>query len=319
MTAERAHPERGVNGRSAGARASRCALVAAALLAWLAPVAPSSAQVLLKEPPAEIRGLDVVEKTGERAALDVQLTDSKGNAVPFSSMFDGKRPVVLALVYYSCPVACPAILSKLQGLFNSLDHSIGPDYRVAIVSFDPRNSTEMAAEQKAAYQAGYRLDGRGVTAAEVAQAWEFFTAPALSSRTLADSVGFQYRFLPESGEFSHPTMFVVLTPEGVVSRYFYGFEYPARDVKLALLEASEGKTARTLGERFLLFCYHYDPASGTYTLAAVRVMQLGGGVSVVLLGGLVAGLKLAETRRSKNRPEPVAHDAASPALSGHRA
>lgn len=319
MAVERPHPGPGRIGRRSVERASRFALVAAALMAWIVPGAPAAAQVLMKEPPKEIRGLDVIEKSGERAALDVQLTDSMGNAVPFSDMFDGERPVVLALVYYTCPVACPAILGKLQGLFNSLDHSIGRDYRVAIVSFDPRNTTEMAAEKKAAYQLGYRLEGRGVTAAEVAEGWEFFTAPALSSRTLADSVGFQYRFLPESGEYAHPTMFVVLTPDGVVSRYFYGFGYPPRDVKLALLEASEGKTARTLGERFLLFCYHYDAASGTYTLAAVRVMQLGGIATIVLLGGLVAGLKLAEKRRSKNRPVPAAPGAAGPALAGHRA
>lgn len=324
MLAERGHPGHAPAPRRAGVGGAMRRLIGLAALAAAvvlpAPIAAAQDEVApINRKPKEIDGLEVPEMVGERVPLDVQLVDSTGQVVPFSKMFDGEKPVILAMVYYDCPVACPAILGKLQELFKKLDHTIGQDYNVAIVSFDHGNTTEMAAEAKAAYLLGYNADERGVPAEQVEAGWEFFTASALSARTLADAIGFGYRYVPETGEFAHPTFFTVLTPDGVVSRYFYGFNYPPRDVKIALLEASDGKTARTLGDRLLLFCYHFDPKRGSYTLQAFRVMQLGGLVTLVLVGGLVAGLKLAESKRSIARKTDPGPTPGGPAATGHRA
>lgn len=260
---------------------------------------PLSAQVIEKEVPSQARGLDVEEKLGARLPLDTILTDSSGQSVTLGSFFNTAsgstpRPVVLALVYFHCPVVCSAVLQKLRECYDKLDYTVGHEFNSVMISFDPRDTTASAAEKKATELSLY---GREVDA-DTRRGWEFLTGDEAAVRGIADAVGFRYRQL-ENGEFSHPVCLFVITPDGRVSRYFYGFEYPPRDMKLALIEASEGKLAKSVGDRFLAFCYMYDPTAGTYSLQAMRIMQAGGVLSAGGVFGAVGVMWMTERRRKR--------------------
>lgn len=259
----------------------------------------ASAQILEKEVPSQARGLDVEEKLGARLPLDTILTDSSGQRVTLGSFFntaDGStpRPVVLALVYFDCPVVCSAVLQKLRECYDKLDYTVGHQFNSVMISFDPRDTTASAAEKKATELSLYLRE----VDADTRKGWEFLTGDETSVRGIADAVGFRYRQL-ENGEFSHPVCLFVITPDGRVSRYFYGFEYPPRDMKLALIEASEGKLAKSVGDRFLAFCYMYDPTAGTYSLQAMRIMQAGGVLSAGGVFGAVGVMWMTERRRKR--------------------
>jgi protein SCO1/2 len=209
---------------------------------------------------------------------------------------------VLVLGYYNCPLVCPLILERLLGALNQVDYTLGRDFQVVVISFDPRNTPAMAAANKKQYLAGYR---RGVTP-EAEAGWAFHTSDEASVKRLADAIGFEYRFIKESGEYSHPVALTFLSPQGKVTRYVYGFDYEPRTFKLSLLEASSGSIARSVGDRFLWFCYHYDPKTGKYTLAAFRVMQLGALLVLCGVAGMVIVLRLGELRRARKANESAA-------------
>ncbi|MGQ0628050.1 MAG: SCO family protein [Phycisphaerales bacterium] len=288
-----------------------------ALLCALACVAVGSAsasgQINPKEPPASIRGLDITERLGETIPLDLVFTDSSGKPVTLGSMFNEKgmggvpKPVVLALVYYRCPLQCPTILNRLNDRFNQINLTIGDDYNVAVVSFDASEPRDSAANVKADQFTLYTR----VHPKNLDDSWRFMTSDSGPVRTLADAVGFPYRYLPESNEYAHGTVIFVLTPEGRISRYLYGIDYPADQLKLALLEASGGKIGTTL-DRVLIWCFHYDPSAGAYVVQAVRVMQIGGAVTLTALCLLLGSLLLVEKRRraarsrTQRRPLPNA-------------
>ncbi len=293
-----------------------CGLLAAALAC-----APAAAQLNPKQPAPEIRGLEVRERLGERVPLNLTFKDSDGRAVALSKYFERGKPVLLVLGYYDCPVVCPLILERLQASLNQLDYTVGEDFSVVYVSFDPENTTEMAANARRDAIEAYAASGRE-RSDRIAAGWAFHTAEASQVRPRADAVGYEYRYLEESGEYSHPVALVFLSGEGVVSRYIYGFDYDPRDVKLSLLEASKGAIAQSIGDRLLWFCFHFDPKTGRYTLAAFRVMQVGGLVTAVLVGGLVLGLRLGERARRRRAAETGAVEALparSAAIAGHGA
>ena len=269
--------------------------------------AVSLGQIIEDEVPVEARGLDIVEKLEAQVPLDARVTTIDGQTVTLGSFFDSEetpergRPTILLLVYYDCPVACPAMLGNLNKSFNGInDWTIGDEYNVIAISFDPTNTAEQAEQYAMLYRSGYEqnADNRETVAAR----YRFLRASADDSRAIADAVGFGFRYLPEVDEYAHATGAVVLTPEGRVSRYFYGFDYPSRQVRLALLDAADGRVGASFGDRILLFCFTYDPNSNSYTLAAFRVMQGSAVVMIVLVVGLIAGLKLSE-RLSKNREQ----------------
>lgn len=280
------------------ARAARSAAVAAcALLALTA-----RGQFVQSQVPEQARGLDIVEHLGDTVPLETPLTNSEGKTVRLGDYFRQGKPVVLALAYYDCPVACPAVLDSMTRSFNGLDYAVGSDFNVVVVSFNPKNTTLMAAKAKETALGGY---DRPKTP-QIESGWAFHTASAEASKSLADAVGFEYRLLP-AGDYSHPIGIFILTPQGKISKYFYGFEYDPKDMKLALITAAEGQMALTIGDRLLLFCYHYDPKTGTLTFLAYRLMQAGAIVTLVLLAALVALLKLAEGRRKRSyRAQPAA-------------
>lgn len=278
----------------------RALLLIAAMLMLIAPFA--RAQFIEDQVPVQARGLDVQEKPGALLPLDARLVRADGKAVTLGDYLkphdQGGKPTILALVYFRCPVVCSAVLDKLGECLDKLDYTVGDEFQTLVISFDERETTEDAKKAKEMHLLAY---DREVTDS-VRAGYEFFTGPPDSIRVIAETVGFQFRRLA-NGEYSHPVVLFVLTPDGKVSRYFYGFEYPPRDMKLALIEASEGKVAASIGDRLLAFCFMYDPSLGRYTLQVMRVMQLGGLLSMACVFGAVGVLLFSERRKRRRLRE----------------
>lgn len=271
------------------ARLVACAVAVAFLLA------PARAQLNMQTPDEE-QGIDIEEKLGNTLPMGLKFTNAEGKEVELAHYFNNndRRPVLMLMVYFECPVVCDVLMNRLAETINDLDLNLGKDYETIIFSFDPTETVDQARNLRESFLAGYN---REVTPA-VRDAWQFHVSDGATSRELANAVGFKYKKL-SNGQYSHPVCLFVLTPEGKVSRYIYGFSYPQRDVKLALIEASQGKLAKSLGDRVMAFCYMYDPQKGTYSVVAYRVMQLGGAITFVLLTGLIATLVIAESIRRK--------------------
>ena len=272
------------------------ALLAAAVAAAIG--GPCAGQLAQKELPEQVRGLDVIEQPGAQVPLDARLIDSSGQPIELGAHFkpgpDGRDlPVILALMYYDCPVACPATLNAINQCVNGLDYTVGEDFRVVIVSFDPTETTEQAREEEMYALTAYN---RKKTPA-IRDGYRFHTAKADESRRIADAVGFEYRYLPEVDEYGHPSAIFVLSPEGKVSRYMYGYQFYPGQMRLALLEASKGEIARSFGDKIMLFCYRYDPDRGAYTVQAWMIMRIVGVFTVLSLATLVVALKAYELRR----------------------
>lgn len=276
--------------------------MAAVATAVMAAVAP--AQTLLPEVPPVARGLEVVEHLGDILPLDLAFTDSEGRAITLREYFDSPttsgaapKPAVVAMVYFRCPVACSTVMIKLTDSLNQLDFTIGKDFNTLLFDFKDEETTIEAAAAKVRYTSGYpRAKDSAVKAG-----WQFHTATPETNQKLSDAIGFPYRRL-DDGEYSHPICIFVISPQGKISRYVYGYDYDPKMLKMALLEASEGKIARTIGDRFMHLCYRYDPDAGRYTLQAFRLMRIGGVITVLAVGGLIGGLRLNEARRRRRRP-----------------
>ncbi len=266
-------------------------LMVCSLLALIA--SPSVARAQLNVLPEEAKGLEITEHLGQRIPLDLEFVDDTGQTVKLGQYFSqGPKPVILALVYFRCPLLCPLMLSKISDSINKLDLNLGEKYNLVLVSFDPTEGTDAAAVQKAGMLAGYDRPHSDATANGLA----VLTGHPLSARGLADAVGFPYKFLPKSGEYSHGTVIFVLTPDGTISRYLYGVDYPVETLRMALLEASDGKIGTTL-DRFIMWCFHYDPSAGGYVVQAMRVMQIGAVLCSIAVLGVLGGMVAIERRR----------------------
>jgi protein SCO1/2 len=243
-------------------------------------------------PPPPIKDVGFDQKLGEAIPLDLTFRDEAGESVHLSKYF-GKRPVVLSLVYFTCPMLCGMTMDGLVRSVRALKFEPGTDYEILTVSFDPRDTPETASEKKRTVMAEYgRKSGPG--------GWHFLTGDAASVAALTKSVGFRYVWDAEQKQFAHATGITVLTPQGRIARYFFGIEYPAKDLRLALIEASEEKIGNVV-DQLLLLCYHYDPKAGRYT-ATVRNLVRGGAVITLLaLGGFVT-IMLWRERAGASRP-----------------
>lgn len=268
--------------RSATLRLMMLAL--ATLVAFSAAAQPSPQQVL--------QAVKFDQRLNETVPLDAPFRDEQGNVVPLRSFFNGK-PVVLALVYYDCPMLCTMTLNGMLRSMRALRWNAGEEFTVLTVSFDAREGPELARLKKEVYLKPYRRPG-----AEAG--WRFLTGDAESIRRLTDSVGFQFAYDEKIKEFAHASGLVVLTPEGKVSRYLYGLEYSARDLRLALVEASQNKIGN-LVDQVLLFCYHYDPAAGKYSVTIMNVVRLSGITTVLLIAAMVIRLSRRERRHAVAR------------------
>jgi protein SCO1 len=260
-------------------------------------LAPATAQVLMKEPPEELRGVGLDQKPGAQVPLNLQFTSSTGRLVKLESYFNQGKPVVLSLVYYDCPMICPLTLERLQERLNAVAYTVGSDFTMLVISFDPTNTTQQAANQKLTYLTGYNKP----LTPEVEAGWEYFTSDVSNVRMLASSVGFHYNYIPESGEYAHGSALIVLTPDGRVSRYLDGLGSDGHELRLALLEASEGKIAKGLADFFLHRCFKWDPNKNSYTLHAFRVMQMGGILTAAAVFTLLVGLRAGERARAAKR------------------
>jgi protein SCO1/2 len=239
-----------------------------------------SANANTSSSPAELPGkVTIAQRMGSQIPLDLMMRDESGQIVRLGDYFDHGRPVLLHFVYFHCPMLCPMVLEGMTNTMTELKFDIGKQFEVVTVSIDPRDTAKSAAELKDKYIRRYgRLDS--------APGWHFLTANETAIQKLADAAGFQYTYDARSDTFAHNAALLVLTPDGRISRYLSGFEFKGRDLRLALVEASEGKIG-TPADQFLLLCFHYDPAIGKYSRSAMMFARAGGVTTLFALGGFI--------------------------------
>ena len=225
-----------------------------------------------------LREVGIDQKLGDRVPLDLVFVDESGRDVRLGDLFRD-RPVVLALVYYECPMLCTQVLSGLDGSLTALTFSAGKEFDLVVVSFDPGETPALAADRRKNFINRYRRVGSegGI---------RFLTGRQESIAKLADAVGFRYAYDEASDQYAHPAAITLLTGDGRVSRYLYGIEFAPKDLRLGLVEASEGRVG-TAVDTLLLYCYHYDPESGKYGMAIMNLIRLAGVLTVVGLGTFI--------------------------------
>ena len=234
-------------------------------------------------PPANTRP-PLLENVGIEQRLDAQVPsdltfrDETGSAVKLGDYF-GRKPLILNLVYYNCTMLCGEALAGLSSAMRLVKFDVGNEFEVITVSFDPRETPEMAVAKKKDYVRRY---GR----ASAATGWHFLTGQAESVNALTKSVGFQYQYDEKTNQFAHATAIMVLTPQGRISRYFYGVDFPPKDLRMGLVEASQGKIGNAV-DAVLLYCYHYNPESGKYGAMVGNILRLAAAVTILLLGSLL--------------------------------
>jgi len=243
------------------------------LLAVIVLTLSVSAQVQTGWRPALLRNVGIDQKMGAQVPVDLPFDDESGHAVTFGQYLG--KPVILALVYYQCPSLCNMVLNGVLRSVKNLKMTAGDEYDIVAVSFDPRETPEMAAAKKVSYVKGYNRAG-------AKHGWHFLTGPEASSKSLADAVGFHFAFDAVTNQYAHGSAIMVLTPEGKVTRYFYGIDYPARDVRFGLEEASSRRIGSPV-DAVLLYCYHYDPANGKYGLVIMNALRVAGIITVAAL------------------------------------
>jgi len=261
------------------------ALATALLL--LAPALPLRAD---EARPPLLESVGIEQKLGERIPLDLVFRDEAGKPVRLGDLFASK-PTIVNLVYYRCPMLCTEVLNGLVASLETLKLDVGKDFSVVTVSIDPRETPQLASEKKAVYLKRYGRAG-------AAEGWRFLTGDGASISRLADAVGFRYAYDAEADQYAHAAAIYVATPDGRLARYFYGIDYAPRDLRLALVEASEGKIG-TVADKIVLFCYQYDPATGKYGATILGAMRVGGVVTVLLLGGFVLVMWRREARSAR--------------------
>jgi protein SCO1/2 len=222
--------------------------------------------------PGILSRIAIDQRIGHQVPFDIPFVDENGRGVTLGDYF-GRRPVVLALVYYECPMLCTQVLNGLVSALGVLNFEAGREFDVVAVSFNPKEGPGLASQKKAAYLERY---GRPQSAA----GWHFLTGSQASIDRLTDAVGFRYEYDEKIGQFAHGAAIEVLTPKGNIAKYFYGIEYSPRDLRLGLIEASDERIGSVVDD-VLLFCYHYDPSSGKYGTSILRMVRAGGVLTVL--------------------------------------
>ena len=256
------------------------AIVSAVLLAGSASAQMNNG---VMSPPANTRP-PRLENVGIEQRLDAQLPpdlifrDENGKAVRLGDYF-GRKPLILNLVYYNCTMLCGEALAGLSSAMRLIKFDVGNEFDVVTVSFDPRETPEMAAAKKADYVKRYGRAG-------AAGGWHFLTGQPESINALTKAVGFQYQYDPKTNQYAHATAIMVVTPQGRISRYFYGVDFPPKDLRMGLVEASQGKIGNAV-DAVLLYCYHYNPETGKYGAMVGNILRMAGAATILLLGGLL--------------------------------
>ena len=266
-------------------RAPSVWLVGAAMAAALFLLPTIAGAQLLGDPMNPTQGLGIHpdllkqvridQKLDGQIPLDLTFHDEHGKTVQLAQYF-GSKPMILTLVYYSCPMLCTQVLNGLDRSLENIPPTIGKDFSVVTVSIDPTEKPVLAETKQELYTGMYERPG-------AAKGWHFLTGDEPQIKQLADAVGFHYAYDPDSKQFAHAAAIMILTPQGRISRYFYGVTYPERDMRLALMDASSGKVGSPI-DAALLYCYHYDAHTGKYGLLISHLIQLSGALTVVLGG-----------------------------------
>ena len=244
--------------------------------------------------PSLLQDIGLDQKLNEKLPLTLEFTDETGRAVTLGDFF-GKRPVILALVYYECPMLCTQVLNGLVSALGVMNFTAGKDFDIVVVSFDPGETPELARGKKAAYVERYKRPGSEA-------GWHFLTGSQHSITQLTRAVGFRYAYNAEIDQYAHASGIMIATPDGRLSHYFYGIEYGPRDLRLALIDAADRKIGSPV-DQLLLACFHYDPKSGKYSLAIMRLVQ---GAGILTVAGIGLGLLLL---RRRDRRGPLANGA----------
>jgi len=257
-----------------------------AFAALLLPASGSAADRRLVPPekdtrPPLLQKVSFDQKLNAQVPLDLKFRDESGRTVTLGQYF-GKKPVILSLVYYQCPMLCTQVLNGMVTAFLPLKFDVGKEFDVVTVSFDARETPQMAAAKKDNYLKRYRR-------ASGWQGWHFLTGDQASIDALTEAVGFHYGFDPQLNQFAHASGIMILTPDGRIAQYYYGIEYSTRDLRLGLIQASQNKIG-SLVDQVLLYCYHYDPTKGRYGAIAMSFMRLGGAATVLILGGFMIAM-----------------------------
>jgi protein SCO1/2 len=267
-----------------------------------APVQPSySLQDSNLKPalPGALQGVSIDQKLNDQVPFDLTFRDEAGRDVRLSSFFRPQKPVILALVYYRCPMLCTQILNGVESSLKAVSLDPGRDFEVLSISFDPKDTAELAASKKQLYLRRY---GRAGTA----NGWHFLTSDERNVKALADAVGFHYKYDPKTDQYAHASGIMVLTPDGHISKYFYGVEYSPRDLRLGLVEASQNKIGNPV-DQILLFCYHYDPATGKYGAMTMNILRAAGAGFTLVCGTFLVFVIRKDVRRSRRSAAALDH------------
>jgi protein SCO1/2 len=240
--------------------------------------------------PTALRDVRIEQKLDQQLPLDLTFRDESGQEVKLGKYF-GQKPVVLALVFYDCPRLCNQMLNGMVTSFRVLPFEMGKDYDVVTISFDPRETPQLAAAKKKVY-VDYLTEKMRAPATD---GWHFLTGDSENIKQITDAVGFRYHYDEATQQFAHASGIMIATPQGKLSRYFYGIDYPARDLRLGLIESSANKIGSP-ADQLLLYCYHYDPATGKYGATVMTIVRIGGVLMIlgmlVMFGLFAAGKKL---------------------------
>jgi len=251
--------------------------------------------------PPNLSNVQIEQKLGAQIPLNVPFRDETGQQGTLGQYFKPGRPVILSLVYYDCPMLCTDVLNGMTGMLRALSLTPGKDFEVVTVSFDPRETPQLAAAKKTAYMTRY-----GRAGAE--QGWHFLTGDQASIDALTNAVGFHYQWDPRLQQFAHATGIMVATPEGKLSHYFYGVDYSARDMRLALVEASDNQIGNPADE-ILLYCYNYDPRTGKYGVVITNVLKLAGIATILILGSFLIVMFRRDFKTSREQLRAEKHEA----------
>src|SRR5690242_3579697 len=270
------------------------ALLLAASCALEAQTVPGNVGPSAATLPSVLQNVGFEPPLNGQMPLDVHFRDETGRDVSLRE-FSGQKPMVLAFVYYSCPMLCDEIQRGVVGTLRMLSFNPGRDYEVVFISFDPQDTTAMAAEKK---KAALDRFNRPATAS----GWHFLTGSEESIEAVTRAANFRFHYDAKAKLFAHASGVMILTPDGRISRYFYGVEYPGRDMRLGLVDASAGKIGSPI-DHVLLFCYHYDPSTATYSASILKIIRLGGILTILCLVGGIWISRRREARASHDKFE----------------
>jgi len=272
-------------------------VVAAVLMA-----APAFGQGMtngILSPPANVRppglkNVGIQQNLNQQIPADLMFADDLGRTVRLGDYF-GKRPMILNLVYYNCPMLCGEVLSGLESSLGMMKFDVGKEFDVLTVSFDPKETPEMAAAKKAEFLKRYKRAG-------AEQGWHFLVGKQDAIDALTKAAGFQYEYDQATKQFAHASAIMILTPEGKIAQYYYGIEYPPKDLRLGLVEAGLGKIGNVV-DQLLLYCYHYDPEKGKYSAIVMRIVRLAGIATMLFLAILISWLVRSSSVQELQRAE----------------